>query len=714
MQFCPKCGSKQPENGGAFCPACGHKVAGDSSIKKTSITAESQSKHQSQSRQKVIDDSPVKKPAVAAAPKPKQKLQQKQSTITQTPKTEPVVAAPQKKIRWGTYLVIAAIIIVGFLVFGDLSTPTNPHNPPSGSPTRPVLTPQQIHAYNENAVFAIYGSFDGVNWRHIGSAFFITSTGIAVTNHHVMMALPQARARTVDGRLFPIIGFYSYDVDNSDIAIIQVDGVNFQYVTIGDSEVLQNGDHIFALGSPGGNHNTFCHSHLSRRARQITTRRDDPPPPVIYTISDMLEYISNQGPGSSGGALFNDRGEVIGVQASGSRMRPEQGWAVPISRVDLSAARTGRLSALPLKHPGTPTIFNYPILSFVPTFDSVSINAEFLNGGTIESFTESVLLIRHFDYVYGYMLAHEHVNDGNIYGNILVEQHGFIFAGELIDDYYGSVAVFFYHPRQNATIALHYNRSNSAMNIFIGRENVWANIMALDTPPSVTDQEPLETQAITELYGTWVLVETTDSNLAQSLQTGSRYEMHYFNDGTGVWGSVNAVGQIEAPRTFTWNTMFGMLDKNWADGEIQFYTYDIFDQTLTLSWAGVTFVYTRVSTTPSGIEQIPLVTQAITELYGAWVLVETTDPSLAQSLQAGRRYEVHYFNDSTGVWGLVNAVGQIEAPRTFTWYTMFGTHSKTWADGEIELYTYNISAQTLTLSTWAGDIFVYTRVSQNQ
>lgn len=342
-------------------------------------------------------------------------------------------------------------------------------NPFNDSQRSPRLSPQQIHTNNEAAVFAVYVSHDGLHWSFGGSAFFVDAIGTAVTAHHVMVTWPYAHARASNGQRFRITGFYFYDIDN-DLAIIQVDGTNFQYVTFGDSTALRAGDYMFTLGSPSGNHNSFYYTSLRRHAQKTTFPGT---PPIIYSIVGMLEYsTANTGmaPGLSGGAVLNDRGEVIGVHVAGEHVYSRVGFAVPISRVDLSSAMTRRISTLPIMMPGAVHVFNYPLISFIPTFDSVNINAEFVIGGSIESFfPDDGVMIRLFDYMYGYTLASKHIEDMHTYIAVLLE-HGFIRVGDgaITDE---SIIKFFYHPGHDVTMCLFYRRHDNIMFILLGRGN---------------------------------------------------------------------------------------------------------------------------------------------------------------------------------------------------------------------------------------------------
>ncbi|MCL2406407.1 MAG: S1C family serine protease [Defluviitaleaceae bacterium] len=213
------------------------------------------------------------------------------------------------------------------------------------------LTPPQIFAQNANAVFAIYTSTCGEWFYHAGSGFFVCETGIAVTNHHVIVGAPYAFILTHNGREFDILGYYSYDIDN-DLAIIRVAGRRtFDFVSIGDYSGLNIGDSVYAIGSPRGHHNTFSSGIVSRFVPEFIS--DD-----IYVVHDIIQHTAPTSPGSSGGALFDTYGRLVGVTSFMYFGNGNQAlnFAVPSSRIDLTAVLGGELNALPIGDAPAPVL----------------------------------------------------------------------------------------------------------------------------------------------------------------------------------------------------------------------------------------------------------------------------------------------------------------------------------------------------------------------
>ena len=228
------------------------------------------------------------------------------------------------------------------LIKPDLITEASIELPsPQAAAASPELTPAQIFEYNADAVFTIYTSFDNQYFGSSGSGFFISSSGVAVTNHHVIEGWPFAYIRTNTGQIFDISGYYIYD-DIGDIAIIQVAGRNFPYLTRGDSDALRIGEAVFAIGSPLGYHNTF--------STGIISRFDDVGEFGTYRVYNMIQMTAPISGGSSGGALFNDRGQVIGITTASydATWAQQLNFAIPISSVEPLTNAATELTPLPI------------------------------------------------------------------------------------------------------------------------------------------------------------------------------------------------------------------------------------------------------------------------------------------------------------------------------------------------------------------------------
>jgi serine protease Do len=137
----------------------------------------------------------------------------------------------------------------------------------------------------------------------IGSGFFISADGYAVTNTHVLGSSDTAEIRTSDGKTHQarIVGKDAL----SDLALLKVDGrTDFTYVRLAD-QAPRTGDWVLTVGNSFGMGNTVTAGIISARARDLGTGSSD----------DFVQIDAPINRGDSGGPSFNVHGEVIGVNS---------------------------------------------------------------------------------------------------------------------------------------------------------------------------------------------------------------------------------------------------------------------------------------------------------------------------------------------------------------------------------------------------------------
>ena len=162
-----------------------------------------------------------------------------------------------------------------------------------------------------------------------GSGFILTADGYIVTNHHVIDGASTVKVTLYNGDTYDaaIIG----SDEDYDIAVLKIDASGLQPVTVGDSDKLNVGDHVLAIGNPLGEL-TFSMSGgmVSCVNRAIN---------VSGTPFNMIQTDASINPGNSGGPLLNSYGEVVGiVSAKYSSDSSEEsveglGFAIPINDV---------------------------------------------------------------------------------------------------------------------------------------------------------------------------------------------------------------------------------------------------------------------------------------------------------------------------------------------------------------------------------------------
>ncbi len=137
----------------------------------------------------------------------------------------------------------------------------------------------------------------------LGSGFIISPDGFILTNAHVAQDADKMIIRLSDQRERPakLVG-----VDElTDVAVLKIEGENLPTVKIGDSEALEVGEWVLAIGSPFGLEHTATQGIVSALGRNL--------PSGTYVPFIQSDVAVN--PGSSGGPLFNLRGEVVGINS---------------------------------------------------------------------------------------------------------------------------------------------------------------------------------------------------------------------------------------------------------------------------------------------------------------------------------------------------------------------------------------------------------------
>ena len=161
-----------------------------------------------------------------------------------------------------------------------------------------------------------------------GSGFVLTADGYIVTNYHVVKDANTVKVTMYNGDTYD--AQYVGGDEDYDIAVIKVGATDLQPVTLGDSDTLNVGDHVLAIGNPLGEL-TFS---MSEGIASSVNRAIN----VDGTPFNMIQVTASINPGNSGGPLLNSYGEVIGiVSAKYSSYASESveglGFAIPINDV---------------------------------------------------------------------------------------------------------------------------------------------------------------------------------------------------------------------------------------------------------------------------------------------------------------------------------------------------------------------------------------------
>ena len=165
-----------------------------------------------------------------------------------------------------------------------------------------------------------------------GSGFIVTEDGYIVTNYHVIEdALKggyDVSVFTYDGTKYPaaIVGAE----EQNDVAVLKIEASGLSPATLGSSESMQVGESVYAIGNPLGELTfTMTTGSVSALDRNITTANSQTGAKVT---NNMFQIDAAVNSGNSGGPVYNDRGEVIGIVTAkyASTGVEGLGFAIPI------------------------------------------------------------------------------------------------------------------------------------------------------------------------------------------------------------------------------------------------------------------------------------------------------------------------------------------------------------------------------------------------
>lgn len=198
-----------------------------------------------------------------------------------------------------------------------------------------ALSPADIYEQNVESTVGITTSAETVNyWGYpanmtaSGSGFIISEDGYVLTNFHVIDDSDEVTVKTYNGDSYDaeVIG---YDESN-DIAVLKIEAEDLRPVTIGDSDALRVGDDVLAIGNPLGELTfSLTKGIVSAVGRDVTVETG-------ITMS-LIQTDCAINSGNSGGALFNMKGEVIGItnakysSSASSASIDNIGFAIPIN-----------------------------------------------------------------------------------------------------------------------------------------------------------------------------------------------------------------------------------------------------------------------------------------------------------------------------------------------------------------------------------------------
>lgn len=282
LKYCPYCGAGLDE-GFAFCPKCGKPFESEK-----------------ENPNLIGKNMPPETPAVAA------------------PASIPVGEATPKKTKRSGIIALISILVVlaivgGLFASGSFSSKEEPVLPFSDNT-------EAIEQASKSVVMLTCYDKDGEAYA-TGSGFAVFADGIIVTNYHVIEQEPQRiEAKTENGISFECSTILAYD-EKVDLALLRANKkIGLALLRPGKTTELKKGEKVVAIGSPLGLLNSVSTGVFSGYI-------DD----VAGTVLQFSAAISH---GSSGGALFNNDGEVIGITFASYSDGQNLNLAVPIENAE--------------------------------------------------------------------------------------------------------------------------------------------------------------------------------------------------------------------------------------------------------------------------------------------------------------------------------------------------------------------------------------------
>ena len=141
-----------------------------------------------------------------------------------------------------------------------------------------------------------------------GSGVMISIDGYIVTNHHVLAAGNKFEVTTADKKKY--IATLTGSDESTDIAVLKIDKTYCPYLTMANSDSVQVGQYVIAIGNPYQLNSTVTSGIVSAKGRTIDLLKGE------YPLESFIQTDAVFNEGNSGGALINAEGELIGVNTA--------------------------------------------------------------------------------------------------------------------------------------------------------------------------------------------------------------------------------------------------------------------------------------------------------------------------------------------------------------------------------------------------------------
>ncbi|MEU9170937.1 trypsin-like peptidase domain-containing protein [Streptomyces sp. NPDC048420] len=302
------------------------------------------------------------------------------TALLTAPPAEPAAPAPKKRTR-GPLALLAAVAIVAAAIGGGTAygiQELTGNDTVASSSTSTNVVPSSAKGTVAGVAAAVSPSIVEINatsnaGESTGSGVIITSDGEIITNNHVISGASTIKVSTSDGKTYTakVVGTDS----KKDLALIKLENASgLRTATLGNSDGVQVGDQVVAIGSPEGLTGTVTSGIVSALNRDVTVSTDEGQGqnqgggmgqwPFEFggqqfngdtgsstTTYKAIQTDASLNPGNSGGALIDMNGNIIGINSamysassdSSTAGSAGLGFSIPINTVksDLATLRAG-------------------------------------------------------------------------------------------------------------------------------------------------------------------------------------------------------------------------------------------------------------------------------------------------------------------------------------------------------------------------------------
>lgn len=254
--------------------------------------------------------------------------------------------------------VVASGVTAGILAFDDEDTRTRTvvRTEAGSRPSTVIAEPGDIKAILDKVQPAVVRlSVDGRQGNGEGSGFVISDDGVIVTNSHVVDGATRIEV-TLDTGEIQRAEILGVDPVGSDLAVIKIDAEGLPVAELGDSDALQVGDQVVAIGNALGLDGAPSVTSGIVSALQRWIQEDE----TGALLTDVIQTDAAINPGNSGGPLVNASGEVVGINTAiyNPAAANNVGFAIAISSAApiIEDLREGRTPQVPFLGVATTTV----------------------------------------------------------------------------------------------------------------------------------------------------------------------------------------------------------------------------------------------------------------------------------------------------------------------------------------------------------------------